>query len=108
MLFSVILTKKIATFKICIILHKTLACRMLSLTFACVRIVMMFFNSQKNLFRGLKFSLLQKRTLINFDNKNKTLKMNEAYFKHLSDEGKIAISFRFVQQLEEKKIDRVL
>lgn len=33
--------------------------------------------------------------------------MNEAYFKHLEDEQKIAISFRFVQDLDAKKIDRV-
>lgn len=45
---------------------------------------------------------------IQFDNKNKVLKMNEAYFKHLPEEGKIAISFRFVQELgEAKKFDRV-
>lgn len=33
--------------------------------------------------------------------------MNEAYFKHLSAEGKIAISFRFVQEFEGRKIDRI-
>ena len=33
--------------------------------------------------------------------------MNEAYFKHMVDEQKIAISFRFVHELETKKIDRV-
>lgn len=34
--------------------------------------------------------------------------MNEAYFKYPVDEGKIAISFRFVQDISEtKKIDRV-
>lgn len=32
--------------------------------------------------------------------------MNEAYFKHVEDQGKIAISFRFVQQMDEKKVDR--
>lgn len=47
--------------------------------------------------------------LINFDNKkSKVFLMNEAYFKHLADEGKIAISFRFIQDISEtKKIDRV-
>lgn len=32
--------------------------------------------------------------------------MNEAYFKHVSEDGKIAISFRFVQELDAKKVDR--
>lgn len=46
--------------------------------------------------------------LINFENKNKVLQMNEAYFKHIVDEGKIAISFRYVQDIsEKKKFDRV-
>lgn len=45
--------------------------------------------------------------LINFDNKNKLLRMNEAYFKHLVDDRKIAISFRFVQDLDAKKLDRI-
>lgn len=47
------------------------------------------------------------RRLINFDNSNKVLDMNEAYFKHLADEQKIAISFRFVQDINSKKIDRI-
>lgn len=33
--------------------------------------------------------------------------MNEAYFKHMEDDGKLAISFRFVQDVDAKKIDRV-
>lgn len=45
--------------------------------------------------------------LINFENKNKVLAMNEVYFKHLQEEQKIAISFRFVQNVEAKKIDRI-
>ena len=52
-------------------------------------------------------SKLSFHRLINFDNKNKVLKMNEAYFKHLVDEQKIAISFRFVQEVETRRIDRV-
>ncbi|CRK87609.1 CLUMA_CG001405, isoform A, partial [Clunio marinus] len=45
--------------------------------------------------------------LINFDNKNKSLTMNEVYFKHLVEEQKIAISFRFVQTINSFKIDRI-
>lgn len=46
--------------------------------------------------------------VFNFDNRNKKLIMNEAYFKHLVDEKKIAISFRFVQtSSDNKKVDRV-
>lgn len=45
--------------------------------------------------------------LFNFDNKNKRLAMNEAYFKHLESEQKINITFRFVQDVEAKKIDRI-
>lgn len=45
--------------------------------------------------------------LINFDNRNKVLKMNEVYFKHLVDEGKMAISFRYVQDINQRKVDRV-
>lgn len=45
---------------------------------------------------------------INFENKNKVLQMNEAYFKHIVDEGKIAISFRYVAEIsDQKKVDRV-
>ena len=33
--------------------------------------------------------------------------MNEAYFKHLETEQKIAISFRFVQEVGNKKVDRI-
>lgn len=33
--------------------------------------------------------------------------MNEVYFKHLVDEQKIAISLRFVQDIHEKKVDRI-
>ena len=33
--------------------------------------------------------------------------MNEAYFKHLELEQKIAISFRFVQEIGNKKVDRI-
>lgn len=33
--------------------------------------------------------------------------MNEAYFKHLVDEQKIAISFRFVRDVDAKRVDRV-
>lgn len=32
--------------------------------------------------------------------------MNEAYFKHMS-EGKLAITFRFVQDIDAKRIDKV-
>jgi hypothetical protein len=35
------------------------------------------------------------------------LAMNEAYFKVLEAEQKIAISFRFVQEVDTKRIDRV-
>lgn len=66
----------------------------------------MFFSCRNLLFRWLKFNFSPNRTAINFDNSNKTLRMNEAYFKHVEDQGKIAISFRFVQQMDEKKIDR--
>lgn len=49
--------------------------------------------------------------LINFDKKNKVLNMNEAYFKHLEEDKKIVISFRFVydngDSLNYKKIDRI-
>lgn len=55
----------------------------------------------------VRFSKLNYRSL-NFDNKNKVLRMNEAYFKHLQDEGKIAISFRYIQDINEnKRLDRV-
>lgn len=33
--------------------------------------------------------------------------MNEAYFKHLEEEKKVSIHFRFIQDIENKKIDRV-
>lgn len=60
-----------------------------------------FFPWQKSLFQ------INCR-LLNFDNKNKVLMMNEAYFKHLVDEEKIAISFRFVQtSSDNRKVDRV-
>lgn len=45
--------------------------------------------------------------LINFENSNKVLRMNEAYFKHLVDEQKIVISFRWVQDINAKKFDRI-
>lgn len=35
------------------------------------------------------------------------MRMNETYFKHLEEERKISIHFRFVQEIENKKIDRV-
>lgn len=66
----------------------------------------MFFSRRNLLFRWLKFNFSPNRTVINFNNSNKTLKMNEAYFKHVEDQGKIAISFRFVQQMDEKNVDR--
>lgn len=65
------------------------------------------FNVNKYISSLLKINFRVNNRLINFDNRNKILKMNEAYFKHLSDEGKIAISFRFVHEIENKKIDRV-
>lgn len=43
----------------------------------------------------------------NFANKNKTLDMNQAYFKHDRVESKLKISFRYIKQITDtKKIDR--
>lgn len=44
----------------------------------------------------------------NFESKNKVLMMNAVYLKHVKDEGKINISFRFVQKIDENKnVDRI-
>lgn len=61
----------------------------------------------KQLLRKQTQSFQLIKCLTNFENKNKVLKMNEAYFKHVANEGKLAISFRFVQDVDAKKIDRV-
>lgn len=61
----------------------------------------------KHLFSWQKSKKFNYR-LINFDRKNKLIKMHEAYVKHLVDDGKIAISFRFIHDIDEtKKVDRV-
>jgi hypothetical protein len=44
---------------------------------------------------------------INFETKNKSWAMNEAYFKILKDEQKIVISFRYAQDINTKKVDKI-
>lgn len=65
----------------------------------------MFNHICKQIFQNPLFKLNSR--FINFENKNKVLKMNEAYFKHLEEDQKIAISFRFVHDIDAKRIDRI-
>lgn len=61
----------------------------------------------KHLFHRWQIQSKLRFRSFNFENRNKVFEMNEAYFKHLQTEQKIAISFRFVSEFEGKKIDRI-
>jgi hypothetical protein len=49
---------------------------------------------------------INRRSIYNFANKRKVSDMNLAYFKHDCKECKMLISFRYVAEIGEKKLDR--